>query len=259
LLPDRFHPSAGRWTRWTGPALLGLGAAAAAALALQPTDGQGLLGWWILSSALAPERVLPLVGLGVACSLARPQHAAAALVLFAAGIAVGFLAREQALLVLATIPDAAAHQFRVTPLACIAAGLALAPGPRLRPWLLPFAAAVVGIALALAIFLTDPSFHDATIPGAGILVGAWITLAVWLTGRAFSRRWFGIAGRILGSWLIAIGLLYGAAWLAPRAEPPLPPPAAAGDAPSRPFQGEGFPDFGQPETLPGPPAPSAMP
>jgi hypothetical protein len=76
-----------------GPALAALGLLGAAAIALAPAAGRSTLTWWILSSALAPERVLPLVGLGVALALVHRRYSLGALALFGGGVAVGFLSR----------------------------------------------------------------------------------------------------------------------------------------------------------------------
>lgn len=259
-------PSFQHYSRWTGPALLTLGAAAVAALLLTPVADQGKLVWWLRSSALAPERILPLIGTGIALVLAGPRLWIVALAGFGAGIVAGFVAREPILAVLAQIPDAPLHQFRVGPIACIAAGLALIPGASLRSWLLLPAVLVVGATFAVAINLTDPSFHDATIPRTGVAIGFWITAGIALTGRAFRRRWFVIAGRILGSWLVAIGLLYGGATLTTptdeAVEPSVVEPATTPEGPAwDPSQGAPLPNLNAPTSGNplGPPDGSEMP
>ncbi len=227
-----------------------LAAAAVAVLTAVPGAGQGKLEWWLLSRALTPERLLPLVGLGVGLALAGPRLWIAGLAVFAAGIAAGFAAKDQLLSLLAMIPDAPIHSYRIGPIGSIAAGLALVPGAKLRPWLLPVAALVVGAALALAIDRTDPTVHDPTIRWTGALLGLWVTAGIGLTGRAFRRPWVTVAGRILGSWLIAIGALYGGASLAQRPEPqpePAEAPQRTGPAPP---SVPAFPDIDQPPAAP---------
>jgi hypothetical protein len=132
---------------------------------------------------------------------------------------------ERLVSLLANVPGAVNHLFFTGPLSSIAAGLVLVSPAGVRPWLLPLSAAAIGVMLALAIKLTDPTLHDPMIRGAGALVGLWIVASVLLTGRAFRQKWFDIAGRILGSWLIAIGLLYGSASFIPK-QTPLPMPSA---------------------------------
>jgi hypothetical protein len=211
--------------KWSGPALAALGLLGAAAIALAPAAGRSTLTWWILSSALAPERVLPLVGLGVALALVDRRYSLGALVLFGGGVAVGFFCRDWLLSALAAIPRATSHHFLTGPISSLTVGVTLVlRGARLRSWFLPIAAVVAGSMLAVAIEVTDPSLHDVAIPMAGVIVGLWIIAAVSLTVRAFLRAWFPIPARILGSWLIAIGLLYGGASLIPKQQSAFPPP-----------------------------------
>lgn len=239
--------------KWVGPALAGLGIAGIAIVALQLLGDRALLARWILSSALAPERVLPLLGLGAALSLAGRRQCLAGALLFAGGIAVGLQQREPMLSALALIPHAPRHHFLTGPIASVASGLPLVAGARLRHALLPIAAILVGIALALAIKLSDPSLHDPTIVEAGVVVGVWIVGAACLTLRAFRRGWFDRAAPILGSWLIAIGLLYGGASLVPgRADPPVIPsvPDPAEAMPPLDFRERGTHDSGRPTVPP---------
>ena len=196
---------------------------AAAAIAWLPAIKDSAIGWWILTDALAPERVLPLVGLGTALGLVELRFDVTALAGFALGIAAGFLAQDQLQSLLARLPQASSHLYLSGPIACVAMGLALLPGRRLGRWLAPLAALITGAMLATAITLTDPTLHDPTVRIIGVGTAVWIIAAVALTLRAFRQRWFDIAGRILGSWLIAIGLLYGSASLMPNRKPPPTP------------------------------------
>ena len=237
--------------KWSGPALIALGLLGAAATAMLPAAGRSMLAWWILSTALAPERVLPLVGLGVAFALVDRNYGLGALVLFGGGVAVGFFSRDWLLSALATIPGATSHHFLTGAISSVIVGVALAlPDGRLRSRLLLVAAVVAGSMLAVTIQVTDPSLHDIAIPVAGVVLGFWIIAAVALTARAFRRDWFPIPARILGSWLIAIGLLYGGVSLIPKHKSESPPPA--GPAPNfapDPGAGRLAPEF-QPQSPP---------
>lgn len=223
--------------KWSGPALTALGLLAAAAIALTPAAGRSTLMWWILSSALAPERILPLVGLGVALALVDRRYSLGALALFGGGLAVGFFRKDWFLSALEAIPRATSHHFLTGPISTVIVGVALLlPAARLRSWFLLIAAAVAGSMLAIAIEVSDPSLHDVTIPLAGVIVGSWIVVAISLTVRAFWRIWFPIPARILGSWLIAIGLLYGGTALIPKQKSAFPLPAETTPSPF-PFPG----------------------
>jgi hypothetical protein len=101
--------------------------------------------------------------------------------------------------------------------------MALIPGARILGYVLPFAAFTEGVMLALAVFLTDPSFHDPLYTWTPVLAAIWIIIAVALTLQAFRGGWSLIFGRIMGSWLVAVGLLYGGASLLPVFKPPPPP------------------------------------
>ncbi len=168
-----------------------------------------------------------MVGIGVALALVDLRYCLAAFVLFGSGITVGFLAEDRLLSALEKVPQAMNHHFLTGPISSVTVGFALVlPGPRLRSWMLLFAAAVTGSLLAVAIKVTDPNLDDTAIPLAGVVVGIWIVVAISLTARVFQRGWFSIPARIFGSWLIAIGVLYGGISLVPKHNPPLLPPPA---------------------------------
>jgi hypothetical protein len=213
--------------RWIGPTLAVFGMVILTVIVLRPAASESPLTWWIVNNALMLERLLPLIGLGVALAIVSARAFIAALLLFLVGICFGFVAQHGLLSITATIPQAAMHLFFTGPIASVAVGLALISGARWRPIVLPVAALVAGTMLALAIVATDPSLHDRTNTFVGILIGLWIVVSVSLTIGAFRRTWFSIFARILGSWLIAIGLLYGSAALLPVQSPPqdLPGPA----------------------------------
>jgi hypothetical protein len=97
----------------------------------------------------------------------------------------------------------------VSPVAFLAAGVALMSPSRVRPWLAPPAALVVGLAFASFIRITYPVFGDPGIVMAGVLFGFWLSATATLSLRRIRRPWFDIAGPILGSWCIGIALLDG--------------------------------------------------
>jgi hypothetical protein len=215
--------------RWNGPALAFVGLVILGIIVLPPTVRESPLAWWIVHSALAPQRLLPLFGLGVALGTINARTFAVALMLFVVGICFGFLAQDRMLTALAAVPNAPTNLFITGPIASLAIGLALISSARARPIVLPPTAFVVGAMLALAIVATDPSLHDPTDSIAGTLIGLWIVGSISLTVCAFRCAWFDIFARILGSWLIAIAALYGSAALLPRHElsisPDLTPPS----------------------------------
>jgi hypothetical protein len=214
--------------QWSGPALVALGLVAITVITLRARESP--FAGWILTAVLAPERVLPLIGLGAACARVGTRIFGAALQLFVFGIAVGLGGQDWLLWVLYNVPGGPTHLFLTGPISCLAIGLVLVPGARLLPWLLPVGAFVAGAMLSLAIFLTDPSLHDPAFTWTPLLAAFWIVTAVGLTLRAFWRGWFAIFGRILGSWLVAIGLLYGGASLLPVLKPPPPPVDTSGES-----------------------------
>jgi len=198
--------------------LAGLGVIGIAAIALMASASP--LARWTLAETLAPQRVLPLLGLGAAFGMGGARTLGAAFLLLGVGLIVGFAAQDRLLQMLDVFPQAAIHLFMTGPISYLAAGAALASGKRLGTWLTPITALVVGAMLALVIKLTDPSLHEPAYTWTPVLIAFWIVGGVSMTLRAFWRSWFAIFGRILGSWLLAIGLLYGGASLVPKRQPP---------------------------------------
>ena len=206
--------------RWCGPALAALGLIAVAAVMFLPALRESPLNRWILMETLAPARVLPLIGLGAAFGLIGPRPLIAALVPFAIGIAGGLFAEDWLLWMLDALPRAATHLFLTGPISYLAVGTApIVASARLRPCVVPAAAAIFGAMLGLTIKLTDPSLHDPVFTWTPVLIAFWIVAAVSIPVRTFWSGWFPIFGRVFGSWLIAIGCLYGGASLIPKHEP----------------------------------------
>jgi len=222
-------PEARTAARWCGPAVAAIGIVVIVSIAFMANESS--FAGWFLSHALSPERVLPLVGLGVACALERVNAFGLALALFTAGIAIGFATQDLINLVIYNVVHGATYLFLTGPLSCLAVGLALVSGIRLLPWLLPAGALIEGVMLAIAIFLANHTADDPMFTWIPLLTAFWVVATVSLTLRAFRREWFAIFGRILGSWTLAIGLLYGAALLMPILKPP--PPADASQESTR--------------------------
>jgi hypothetical protein len=183
---------------------------------LHPAADRTMLARGAVAVLLSYERALPLIGLGCVLALMRPSHAALGAGFALLGLYLGFAARGWLIAALVSGPATAGRLALPGPAACFAAGIVLAVPDRLRAWLLPAAALVIGATLAVAIKLVDPSFHDPNFLRGAIAASLWLVAAIALTGRLCDRPWFRIAIRIVGSWLIAIGLMLGAAILLPR-------------------------------------------
>ncbi|MBZ9796411.1 hypothetical protein [Mesorhizobium sp. ES1-4] len=186
--------------------------------------------WWILNSALSPERVLPLVGLGLATALISLRLGVFTLAAFLSGEVVGALLYDRFLGVMAGVRGATTHAFLTAPLSMLIIGVVLVASGRFRTWTIPVAACLIGALLAVVTKLTDPTLNDLRIPLSGTIIALWIIVAVGLIGRIFPPAWFMIGARILGSWLVAIGLLLGGTAIATKPPPPLPQPSAAAPA-----------------------------
>jgi hypothetical protein len=225
---------------WIGPVLLGAGLIAAAILLLLPSGVGNTLTWWLRKSIITPERLLPLAGLGVALGLDGFRRSIFGTFLLLAGLMLGFAEKQWLVAHLGRIPGATGHMLLAGPISCIAVGLVLAPGTLIRQWLSLPVAALIGIMLALAIKMTDPSFHDPVFPRVGSLAGLWTVAAVAFTVSVLPLQWLPVAGRILGSWLIAIGVLYGGASFLPKPKPQAvrqkKVPVRPGDVPGSEFE-----------------------
>jgi hypothetical protein len=198
----------------------------------------------------AYERVLALLGMGLALSrqtvLARWSGVAALTVGIAAGIAgEGNLANSD------FVTD---HLFVLAlpgPVACAIAGLALALSPILQKWLLPGFAVLLGFLVGIAIGLAAPAGSELGFSAGGTLSELWIAITSALFFQSLQRPWVRIFTRILGSWLIAVGILLGGVRLIavkPAAEALPPPPTL-----------QRFPPSTIPEAVPPPAAPGGFP
>ncbi|TPI12981.1 hypothetical protein FJW06_15030 [Mesorhizobium sp. B4-1-3] len=204
--------------RWSGPVLTVAGLAVVAALAVFSERTQ--TSWWVLNSALSPERILPLVGLGIATALMGARPVVFTVAAFLLGEVAGALIYDPYLALMAHVPGATTHAFLTAPFSLLIVGIVLVVSGRFRTWTIPLSALPVGALLAVVTKLTDPTLNDPRIALLGTVVALWVIVAVGLTGRLLRPAWFGIGARILGSWLVAIGLLLGGTAIAAK------PPAA---------------------------------
>ncbi len=222
---------------WAGTiAAAGILALGATALAAPVTIA------WLLTAWLSPDRLPPLIGLGIAVALpgteARTILAVALLLLL--GLAGGYLAAP---LVIPVLMRAGDHTLVVGGLSSAVCGLVLLGPAGWRARLAPPAALVCGFGLALATRLAVPVFGDPDQAFAGLAVGVWIIAVAGLAGIAARRPWFNVAGRIVGSWLVAIGLLYGGAAFVMSYNTPTQ--TAQPPAPEVPDMGTLLPEFGK--------------
>jgi hypothetical protein len=239
--------------RWFGPLLALPGLLGIALIAWQAPGERTMIAGWILASALSIERVLPLLGLGLAVSLLGRRQSWAACAIFLLGAAIGFKLRPWFMAALSGVPQAPDHLFLTGPLSNMAVGLLLIVPQWTRKWLFAPVAAVVGAMLAVAIALTDPTVNEFLVPCLGVTMGVWIVSAIALTISAIRHPWFSIAARIAGSWLLAAGLLYGSASLIPRPATPVQPAPPQQSPRHEPFKGP------SPPSLELNPTPSAKP
>ncbi len=211
-----------------------------AAVALAASAYQsGWQGNWLLASVFTAERILPLVGLGLLLGQLPRRALPFALASLVLGAAAGILLREPFFALMATVPGAAAHLFLTGPIACVLIGLPLVLPRGARTWFALPLLAPVGAALAIATLLGDPTLHERSYRPLAFAAEIWISATVALAAAAFDRAWLTLAARIFASWLIAIGFLYGGAYMAAKRtalEPPTFPPL--------PVDGE-FPGFGR--------------
>jgi hypothetical protein len=223
--------------RWVGPLLALPGLLVIAVIALQAPGDRSMIAGWVLNSALSVERIIPLVGMGLAVALLGRWQSWASPAVFLIGTVVGFRLQPWFMTAMDHVPQAAEHLFLTGPLSNIAVGLLLIAPQWVRNWLFAPVAILVGAMLAVAIGLTDPSVDEVIVPCVGVAIGVWVVLSIALTANANRHQWLSIAARIVGSWLVAAGLLYGSASLIPGgAAPPqpiVPPP------PRAPFDGLG--------------------
>ncbi|UJW76160.1 hypothetical protein [Rhizobium sp. SL42] len=191
---------------------------------------------WLLAGLCTAERLLPLFGLGLLIGqLPSPPESRlwpAAVLLLVAGALLGLVFREDVYLLVAPVPGAAANLFMMGPLACVLTGVALIPPRPARPWLAVPLIPVVGAAIAIATRLGDPTLYAPHYLPAALLAQLWFVAAIALPVGRFDPPWLSTGSRIVASWMIAIGLLYGGAYLAARDKSLTPPPFAV-------LQGEG--------------------
>lgn len=182
---------------------------------------------WLLLDLCSAERLLPLFGLGLLIGQLPQSARLAAALLLVAGAVLGLLLREHVYLLLAPIPGAAANLFLTGPLACVLTGLALVLPRPARPYVALPLVPLVAAAIAIATRLGDPTLYAPHYLAQALLAQFWFVAAIALPVMRFDPPWLSIGSRILASWMIAIGLLYGGAYLSARDKNLTPPPFAA--------------------------------
>jgi hypothetical protein len=198
--------------KWAGPGLAALGALVIAIVLLGPVSERGPVGWWFVSEAFSFRRVLPLCGIGAALALLPRRACLAAFAAFSIGLTFGGRGVDALIASAVQVPGGELYftlSSLISPVSFLAAGVALVSPRRVRPWLAPPAALVVGVAFASFIRITYPVFGDPGIVMAGVLFGIWLATTATLCLRRFRQPWFDTAGPILGSWCIGIAILDG--------------------------------------------------
>jgi hypothetical protein len=205
--------------RWLPVAAVLLAGGFFAVLLLLPPAARGRFGGGAAYLFAAYAQALAIAGLGVALAQAARHRRLAGILLFAAGVAAGLLAKDRVLAVLVAREGAFALTALIAPAACILAGLAVA-----LPMLAPGIAALAGIGAGFLIALNDPTFGETRFAAGAAAAAFWLLLAPLAVLPWAGARAVRIGSRIVASWLVAIGLMLGAALLFER--PPAPPPAA---------------------------------
>lgn len=214
---------------------IGLGALALMLVAIAAYDPVEGLRYWALSAAATADRVLPLVGLGILLAQLAPRLRGVAVALLLVGGFAGIAGRYGIYVLLAPIPGAAGNYFLAGPITSVLAGLLLVLPP---PWraapaclLLP----PIGAMTAIGLLLGDAALHADGYGPLAVVASLWLLLVVGLLQQLLPVAVAQTGSRVLGSWLVAIGLLYGGAYIAskqPRiVPPPFPSAPADGDLP----------------------------
>ncbi|MCM2291335.1 hypothetical protein NAC44_03205 [Allorhizobium sp. BGMRC 0089] len=211
-------------------------AAALVSTAVETFRAQGSLDHWLLITTFTAERLLPLIGAGVIFAQVPLQRLPFLLILMLLGGFSGFAHRDVLMQLLSPLPAAPTHFFLVGPIACIIAGVLLVLPPTLRFWPGLLLMPVLGASFALAVDLSDPSLHDRFYLPLAVTAALWVVLTAGVIAGSSAAPWTAIASRVFGSWLVAIGLLYGGAYMVSKytvlTPPPFEqPPAPTGDTP----------------------------
>ncbi|MBB4010160.1 hypothetical protein [Allorhizobium taibaishanense] len=197
---------------------------------------QGTLDHWLLSTTFTIERLLPLVGAGFLLGQLPARFRLPVLLILGFGLVSALITRDTLMLLLAPLPGAATHFFLVGPIACLIVGLLLVLPAQMRFWPAMILMPSFGSALGLAIYFSDPSLHDRFYLPLALPVALWLILIAALVTGLVTAAWTRIGVRVYGSWLVAIGMLYGGAYMASKQTQLVPPPfveppPASGDYP----------------------------
>lgn len=151
-----------------------------------------------LHSMRVLDFIAALIVLGITFARSEDRRLLA-FILFLIGLSVGiYLPEKIGLILLAFVP---ASLFGLS-------GVLLTLSDRQLRWFVVPAAAAIGGALGVALYLDGPSDEDWPwfIAGASVSV-AILTFASSLIWRWLERPWMAIPRRIVGAWLVAVGFL----------------------------------------------------
>jgi hypothetical protein len=198
---------------WIGPAWALIGAAVLLSALLQPAGERALVERGMVDMIGTYDLALPLVGLGIALSQMNCWQAILVAVVFAGGIPLGSPIEHRLLVERALSPVFAGYVVLVGPACCVLAAVSLAIPGRLRIWIMPTAAILVGSTLGFLAALHNPSAGDPKFSLGAAATGLWLISLAPAVLRQLRSSWLTIGGRIFASWLAAIGLMLGGAKL----------------------------------------------
>ena len=164
--------------------------------------------WGVFQVSFAYDQAIPLIAFGGALARVSLVPAFFATLLFGASFAAGLFAHSPLL-------------SYIGPLSLIVAGaMLIAPG-RLRAWITPPLAVMLGMTIAMTISFDAPrDINWLSYVAGGTQIGAWFIAMASLLWQLVPLPYVRIATPIMGSWLIAIGLLLEGATIAEQARPP---------------------------------------
>ena len=214
---------------WIPAASAAVAGAVFVIILLLPVPARGPIGNGAAFVFATYAEALAVFGLGAALSLASRQAAGSGVLLFAAGLLVGWAVKDRVLAALVQHPGMFEHTAFVGPVSCVLSGVALAvPGSR-RGAVAPVVAAPVGLAIGFVAALNDPTLGESPFFAGAAMAAFWLLLAPLALLPSLDATYVATGGRVLASWLIAVGLMLGAAEAV--GERSAPAPAAHFSAP----------------------------
>ena len=215
--------------QWLGPAVALLGLVLLIVLWISPAANPGMIVYGVKHAISSYERVLPLIAIGLAIAQMKWRYACLGLALLLVSAGVGWSLKDQLISALLTGSGSVKYLSYIRfigPLSCVLAGLLLGLPHRLRSFLLPLVATIIGGMLGFGLALEDPTVGDWHYIAGVTGTLAWVILIPPLALRRMQRAWLRVGGRIFASWLLAIGVLLGASKLLPAPQVAEPVPAA---------------------------------